>query len=149
MLGGTLYWMPSRYVGGVALEAAKEAMPGIMSMSEALGSIFGCPELAASLSGGAVCDAACLEALCQAALGDLWETALDASAQAGTVGEIEITASAGPAKVDNYAAPMSFDGSWLGTMWSGSAMASLKGAVVGAPASADDGAESGEPAKDP
>ncbi|NUQ76861.1 MAG: hypothetical protein HUU21_25280 [Polyangiaceae bacterium] len=133
MLGGTLYWMPSRYVGGVALEAAKEAMPGLMSMSEALAAIVGCPALAASLGGAPSCDAGCLEGLCQAALGDLWQNGLDASALAGVVGEIGITAS-GPAKVDNYAAPMSFEGTWLGTLSNGSITASLEGTVVGAPA---------------
>jgi hypothetical protein len=135
MLGGTLYWMPSRYVGGVALQAAKEAL-GVMSMSEALGAIFNCSELAASLAGGMSCDAACLEALCQTALGDLWKNGLEASAQAGIVGEIGITASA-KAKVDNYAAPMSFKGNWFGTLSNGSITAGLAGTVLGGPATAD------------
>jgi hypothetical protein len=130
MLGSTLYWMPSRYVGGVALEAAKEALPGIMSMSEALGAIFNCSELAASLAGGMSCDAACLEALCHTALGDLWKNGLEASAQAGIVGEIEILGSA-KAKVDNYAAPMSIAGTWLGSLSNGSVTAGLKGTAVG------------------
>jgi len=132
ILGGTIYWMPSRYVGGVALEAAKEAMPGIMSMSEALSAMFGCSDLAASLAGGASCDATCLEELCQAALGELWKGGLDASAQAGVVGQITVTASA-PAKVDNYAAPLSFDGTWLGALSNGSVTAGLEGTITGSP----------------
>lgn len=144
MLGGNFYWMPSQYVGGVALEAAKEVMPGILSMSEALGAIFGCPSLATSLGSGASCDTACLEALCQTALGDLWQNGLEASAQAGIVGEIGITAS-GPAKVDNYAAPMSLEGTWLGTLSAGSISVSLEGTVIGGPAQLDPAAPDPHP----
>lgn len=149
VLNGTLYWMPSRYVGGVALQAATEEMPGFMSMTEALDALFGCPALAASLGGVGRCDASCLEVLCHAALEDLWEQGLEASAEAGVVGQIEIMASA-RAKVDDHAAPMSLeDGKLLGTLSDGSITASFAGTVVGAPASVDDSAASSEPAQDP
>jgi hypothetical protein len=148
VLNGTLYWMPSRYVGGVALQAATEAMPGVVSMTEALDALFGCPALAASL-GGMICDASCLEVLCHAALEDLWEQGLEASAEAGIVGQIEIMAS-GRAKVDDHAAPMSLeDGTLLGTLSDGSSTAAFAGTVVGAPASVDDGAALSEPPQDP
>lgn len=137
MLGGTLFWMPSRYVGGVALEAAKEAVPGVMTMSDALAALFGCADIAASLGGGGTCDAACLEGLCHAALGELWKGGLDASADAGVIGEIDVKA-AGLAKVDDYAAPMSFEGTWIGALSSGSTTSKLTGNAFGAPAAPDD-----------
>lgn len=130
MLGGTIYWMPSRYLGNVALEGAKEEMPGVTTMPEALASLVGCEALGASLAGYGSCDAACMTSLCVAALDELWEKSLNASAEAGLVGEITITAS-GAAKVNEDAAPMSFDGQWLGTISNTVIAASLTGKFVG------------------
>jgi hypothetical protein len=130
MLGGTIFWMPSQFMGNLALASAQEAMPGVMTMPEALGQLLGCEAIGAALVGYDSCDAVCMADLCKAALASRWEMGLNASAEAGLIGEITITAS-GPAKVNDDGAPMSFDGEWLGTISNTVIAAGLKGKAVG------------------
>jgi hypothetical protein len=130
MLGGTIFWMPSQFMGNLALASAQEAMPGVMTMPEALGQLVGCEAIGAALVGYDGCDAVCMADLCKTALAKRWDMGLNASAEAGLVGEITITA-AGPAKVNDDAAPMSFDGKWLGLISNTVIAADLGGDVVG------------------
>lgn len=133
MLGGSIFWLPSRYAGAAATVGAQAEVPGVMSVPEALSLILGCDALAASMGGFDGCDVACTKSLCDAALAARWEAGLDASAIAGEVGQIVIKAS-GPAKVNDAAAPTSFDGKWLGTISVGDASTGVEGTVSGSPA---------------
>lgn len=129
-LDGTVYWIPSRYVGAVAWQAALADQPGAGSMGEALASVTGCDALAAALVGAAGCDDACLASLCAAALDARWSLGLDASALAGLPGSVALSAS-GPAVVDERALPISWTAAWLGTISDGETAATVQGEAEG------------------
>lgn len=129
-LDGTVYWIPSRYVGAVAWQAALAEQPGAGSMGEALASATSCDALAAALVGVAGCDEACLTSLCAAALDARWSLGLDASALAGLPGSVALSAS-GPAVVDERALPISWSAAWLGAISDGETAATVQGEAEG------------------
>jgi hypothetical protein len=130
---GNLFWLPSRYVGGVCVhQALAGAEPGT-TMKTALANAAGCDDLGAALGGFDGCDAGCMALLCADALEARWQGALDASAAAGIVGEMKIVA-VGRAKVDDAAAPVSLEGSWTGMVSDGDVSASVeKSPFIGQP----------------
>jgi hypothetical protein len=130
MLGGSIYWLPSRYAGASAMLSAKAELPSVSSMAEALSQVLGCGVLAAAMGGFEGCDTQCTATLCNAALGSRWESAMNASAESGVVGEISINAS-GLAEVDDVAAPVFFDGKCLGTISVNGLSAKIEGTVIG------------------
>ncbi|MCC6551438.1 MAG: hypothetical protein IT372_00265, partial [Polyangiaceae bacterium] len=117
-LVGDLFWIPSRFVGAAAWQGASSELPSATSMPEALAEAAQCPALGAALGGYAGCDAACMADLCVAGLSERWQMALDASALAGLVGGIGVSAS-GPAVVDQDAAPVGWSADWLGVISDG------------------------------
>jgi hypothetical protein len=117
-LVGDLFWIPSRFVGAAAWQGASAELPGAGSMGEALAEAAQCQALGAALGGYPGCDAACLGDLCAAALGERWQMALDASALAGLVGGIAVSAS-GAATVDEDASPIGWSAAWLGVLSDG------------------------------
>jgi hypothetical protein len=127
-LGGTLYWLPSRYVGAAAIVGAKAAVPGAKSVADALATLASCADVASLLGSAGQCDAACLEAACRDAIAARWALALDASITDGDIGEISITATAS-AELDANAAPTGFVGSWLGAVRAADLSASASGVV--------------------
>ncbi len=130
-LGGTLYWLPSRYVGGVMQRVAlKEAPEGTM-MSDVLGMLAACDVLGQTLGGFDACDATCVAGLCHEGLASRWNDALDASANAGRLGVINIGAVV-TTSVDNRAVPTSFQGSWLGGISDGEQVAKISKAELSA-----------------
>ena len=129
-LDGTVYWIPSRYVGAAAWQGALAAQPGAASMGEALAAAAGCDDLAASLGGFGTCDGACLASLCATALDARWALALDASAVAGLSGSVALSAS-GPALVDQNAVPVSWSAAWLGKISDGETEATVQGEAEG------------------
>jgi hypothetical protein len=117
-LGGTLFWMPSRAMGGAAWLGAEAANPTAESMREALAAAADCETLGTLLGGYPACDESCMAALCAAGLEQRWNIGLDTSALAGRTGAISMNAS-GPAQVDDAAAPISWTADWLGTVSDG------------------------------
>jgi hypothetical protein len=131
ILGGLVIWQPSRFIGGAALAGARLEHPAATTMASVLAEAADCPGLAAKLSGFGACDAGCLAALCEKALGDRWALGLGASTAAGQIGQLTLTAS-GPAQIDDAARPLGFKGIWIGTLSNGVASAKLKGSFEGA-----------------
>jgi hypothetical protein len=131
MLMGTIFWMPSRYAGGLALEGAKKELPSVLTIPEALSSVIDCAGVGADLVGYGMCDAACLASLCEDGLSVLWERGLSASADSGLTGEISLSASCS-AEIDAHAAPISLDGKWLGTLSNGAIAVILEGTATAA-----------------
>jgi hypothetical protein len=131
MLNGSIYWLPSRFAGASTLIGAKAELPSVSTMSEALSQVLGCGVLAAALGGFEGCDTQCTAGLCNAALAARWEDAQNASAKQAIVGEISITAG-GLAKVNDVAAPISFEGKWLGTIAVDGLSKNIAGTLVGA-----------------
>ena len=129
MLGGTLPWVPSRYLGSVAANGAAATMPASTSVAAELASSAQCNALGSALGDIAGCDATCLANACAAAIAARWELGLRASTTAGILGEIAITAS-GAATVDDTAAPQGFTGSWLGAVSAGTTSASVQGSAT-------------------
>jgi len=128
---GEIFWLPTRYVGGVCKSVALEGAPEGTTMGDALAAIAGCEALGQALGGFGACDATCLAGLCQEALTERWDAAQDGSAIEGKIGLIEIFASGG-ATVDDVAVPVSLQGSWLGSVTDGVIVAPLeKSAVTG------------------
>ena len=129
LLGGALFWLPTRYAGSAALKGAQAAQPGAASVPEALAKAAGCDAIAAGLGPLADCDVTCLAASCSAAMAARWELGLGASAVEGTVGQIQVNAS-GAAKVSDTAAPLGLSGSWLGVVTDGTSSADVQGAAT-------------------
>lgn len=129
-LSGTLFWIPSRLVGAACGAGADVELGALDTITDTLAKAAGCTDLAASLGGTESCDQACLTELCRWALWTRWESALDASAYAGTVGTIHVGAS-GVVKVDDLATPIAMSGSWLGSVSDGGVSAQASGPVSG------------------
>jgi hypothetical protein len=131
LLGGTLFWGPSRYLGALAAKQAKKAFPTAATMADGLSTMVGCDAVAAALGGFDGCDEGCLASLCADGLAARWQTALGASAADSTLGEISVSAS-GKATVDDGAAPTGFAGAWIGKVTDGTVTAAVQGAASGA-----------------
>ncbi|UQA57966.1 hypothetical protein [Polyangium aurulentum] len=132
-LGASLFWLPSRYMAGLCRAAALTGAGVDATMADALAVAADCEGLATTLGGLDKCDAACVAGLCKKALASRWEAAIDASASAGQIGEIDVVA-AGTAKVDDWAAPLSFAGAWSGSLSDGQIAAPIdKAPVMGEP----------------
>ena len=132
ILGGTVLWQPSRYLGASALAGAKVAQPSAQTITDVLAQAADCAGLAAKLEGFGTCDAMCLAALCSKALDDRWSLGLAASSDANLLGHLAITAS-GPAQIDDTAKLRGFAGIWLGTVSAGLVSAKVKGSFQGTP----------------
>lgn len=130
MLIGSIYWLPSRFAGASTLTGAKAELPSAATMSEALSQVLGCGVLAAALGGFEGCDTQCTAGLCNAALAARWEDAQNASAKQAIVGEISV-AGGGLTQVSDVAAPMSFQGKWLGAIAVDGISSNIEGEVVG------------------
>jgi hypothetical protein len=128
-LGGTVFWLPTRFVGAAAVAGAKQELPSVSSVTEAMAALVDCAGLAAALGGFGTCDVACSTDLCEDSLHARWQLGLDASATYNQVGEISFAASAA-AKVDDVAAPVSFKGSWLGEAKSGGLSEKIGGSAM-------------------
>ncbi len=132
ILKGLLHWQPSRLVGQLTFTGATKDVLDVTSVPEALALVADCGGLAVKLGSFPGCDSACLASLCRTAIDTRWDAALSASTDAGLLGHIAITA-AGPAKLDDDAHPVGFDGVWIGSIGDNAVAVEIKGAISGAP----------------
>jgi hypothetical protein len=130
-LNGSLFWLPSRYIGAV-IEDQAIAQTQTTTVFEALAAIAQCDQIATTLGGYSGCNGACMEQLCSDALAARWQLALSASADSLQVGEIPFAA-AGASQFDDEAYLTAFEGQWLGEVMSGSLVAKVQGAVSAQP----------------
>jgi hypothetical protein len=126
-VGGTLFWLPSRYVANAASREALSQMPGGSTMGEALAAEVQCDQLV--LTGLSGCDQTCITQLCTDALEAMWQTGADASASNATYGEIPFQAS-GASSYDESANLTGFQGMWLGNVIADDLSAKVTGAVL-------------------
>jgi len=117
-LGGSLFLMPSRYVGAQMTEALGASVPQWLS------DFLGCSGL--PLVGIPACDGTCIQQVCELAFTKLWDRALDASANANAPAEIPLKVS-GKANFDDDATLTGFEGSWLGQVHAGELSAKVNG----------------------
>lgn len=130
LLSGTLYWLPSRFVGA-ACQVGAAADLGVQGyMADALAKAAACSDLGATLPGLDACDGGCLADLCRTALLTRWHDAMDVSAANDVVGTIEIDAT-GQIKVDDDALPVALMGNWIGSVSDGETTASASGVLTG------------------
>lgn len=123
-LGGTLFWMPSRYFGYVAEQAALAQYANNADLSGVLAELAACETLA--LPGLDGCDDVCVADLCAAALSQRWEHALASSAESLSWGELPFESS-GASRFDDAAVVTGFSGSWLGQFVAGNQTAKVVG----------------------
>lgn len=126
--------LPSRLLGALAKGPAKTAVPAATSIPTAISELLSCTDVAQSLSSAGTysgCNQQCLESLCNSALETLWQSFLDSSAENWNVAKLSITATAA-AVVDDDAAPVSFEGSWVGAFSLGQKSLPIGGAASGA-----------------
>ncbi|HMY20215.1 MAG TPA: hypothetical protein PKA58_28000, partial [Polyangium sp.] len=128
-LGGTLYWLPSRYVGTVMKQQALLGAPAGTTIADALSSVAACDELGQTLVGFDTCDASCLAGLCREALAARWLDATEISGITGNFGLVNIAAVA-TTQVDQQAVPTSFQGTWLGSITDGNVVAKISKAEL-------------------
>jgi hypothetical protein len=130
-LAGQLFWLPSRYLGAVAAMQANKQY-GIADFALALATVAACGGLGETLGGWGECPASCVQQLCQTALADMWQAALDSSAAAYQVGSIQMEAS-GPVQFDDDAALVGFEGMWVGKVTAAGHEVKLGGAAMAEP----------------
>lgn len=147
LLSGTLYWLPSRFVGAACTVGAAQELGIVAPMADALSKAAACSDLAPQLTGIATCGAACMSDLCHAALELRWLGAIDTSAASGAVGTIHIDAT-GQIKVDDVALPIALQGDWLGDVSDGVTEAQASGKITGVLSKMADGTPA-DPAGDP
>ena len=126
-VGGELSWLPSRYVANAAANQALMQQPNGTTMADVLAAEAACDQLV--LAGLAGCDQTCIAQLCTDALGQMWASAVDASAANTNYGELPFQAS-GASNFDEWANLTGFTGMWLGNVVVGSLSAKVTGAVV-------------------
>ncbi len=134
----SLLLLPSRVLGALALTPAKSSVPTAQSVPEALAELLPCSDVAGSIAAAASppgqaypgCTTQCVEDLCRAGTQSLWKDFLDSSASSKTVADLSVTATAA-AVVDDVAAPMSFDGSWVGSISFSNQSLALSGSTSG------------------
>lgn len=125
LLTGALFWLPSRYVGAAVAVAAK-AETGAPSVPQALAQVVDCDALATSLGALPTCDVACVASACESGLASLWAAGRSASAEALSVGTLNLAAG-GAATVGDAAEPLGWSGPWVGTLSDGLASAPVGG----------------------
>lgn len=130
-LGGSMYWLPSRYMGSVIAQKALQGAPEGTTMADVLSTLAACDVLGQTLVGFDTCDATCIAGLCHEALADRWQSALDASASVNDIGLMSIAAAV-TTSVDDAAAPTSFQGTWLGSISDGNLVAKISKAELSA-----------------
>lgn len=130
-LGGSLFWLPSRYMGAVLTQKTLQNAPEATTMADVLSTLAACDVLGQTLGGFDTCDATCFASLCHEALADRWANAIDASAYSGSLGTINVAAAVSTS-VDNTAVPTSFQGSWLGSISDGNLVAKISKAELSA-----------------
>jgi hypothetical protein len=136
-VSGVLYFLPSRLVGALAEDQVAASEDGA-TVPEALAATIGCADLAAVVGPLGDCDAPCTEAACEFALGELWASGLDASAEKGDLGSLTIAVS-GAGDVDDDAALIGFDGTWIGVATAAGQVAEVGGDAAGEPPPRDEG----------
>jgi hypothetical protein len=131
LLGGMIFWLPSKLAGSGAIAPANYDFPTATTVPEALDAALDCNALAQSLGPFGSCDATCAAELCRSALAWRHELGLGASAEGG-IGTISMAAT-GSATVSEEATPVSFDGTWVGILTAGELSVGLDGTTSGAP----------------
>lgn len=126
-IGGTLFWLPSRYVANATSIESLAQQPAGTTMAEVLAAEVGCDQL--ELTGLSGCDQTCITLLCTAALEQMWTEAADASATNATYGEIPFQAS-GASNFDEWANLTGFQGMWLGNVLVDELSAKVTGNVI-------------------
>jgi hypothetical protein len=119
-VGATLDWKPSPFLAEAATLVALAEDPARSSVADAMATRFGCPDVAALITGVgeqpgqafAGCGEACILALCQGAMVQLWSR----------VEEFDLPAvpwqisAAARAQIDENARPVFFEGDWVGSL---------------------------------
>jgi len=126
LLGGMLFWLPTRYAAATAFGPASTDFPGSASVSEALATLVDCSGFATAVGAFGTCDVTCVASLCEAGLDARWAVGVAQSAELGLIGTLDMAAS-GDAKVSDDATPVSFLGSWVGEVRVGGQSASVSG----------------------
>ena len=129
-LGGTLYWLPTRYLGSVVEKTALGDGNQPSSFEEALSDAASCQSL--TLDGYDGCDNQCIIELCENGLAQRWATALDASAANLQSVDVPLLAS-GVVIHDDDATLTGFEGSWLGNITGAGAEVKVSGNASATP----------------
>ncbi len=112
VIGGHFTYSPTRYVGALLSAEALKADANATDAASALATGIDCASIGPLLEGFDGCMSSCGEALCQQALGQMWQHGISA---ADDLGVVDVAASGG-ALVDDAAQPTSLDGSWVGDL---------------------------------
>jgi hypothetical protein len=123
LLGTDLYLVQSRLAQALAEAAALASHPEASEAAELLAQTLDCSGLSAALAmSGAntdlaydACDAACLDALCEAAVAAIWQRGSDASGLSPA--RLSITAT-GAVRVGDAAEVAGVGGTWIGALTS-------------------------------
>jgi hypothetical protein len=119
-VGATLAWRPSPFLAEAAKLVALSEDSDRSSVADAMATRFGCPDVAAIITGVGEeagqafpgCDAACILTLCEGAMVRLWSR-VEASDLPVVPWQIS---AASQAQVDGNARPVFFEGDWVGSL---------------------------------
>ncbi|MBI5533666.1 MAG: hypothetical protein HY898_13180 [Deltaproteobacteria bacterium] len=130
-VAGAVYVLPTAYVAAAVDSATASAeVPDGLS---ALRHVVSCSKLADALATTTLpptCLMSCIEKLCMAGVGRMWETARDASEDSFDAASLSFNVSAA-AQVDAEAVIVTMAGTWAGEFTSGQDDVSVKGTATG------------------
>lgn len=149
LIGGAVFFFPTRLLGALADDARRAAEPGTTA-ADTLRAEIDCAAVSAAIGAVDACDVACVEVACGDAVAALWSRGIDASAAASDLGTLSFAVS-GTGEVDDQAALVGFAGTWVGAASAGVEEIALSGpATAVATGDADpDGPEREEPGPAP
>jgi hypothetical protein len=133
LFGGTPQWPLSRLATSLAEGPARDRVKSADTLPKALATLLSCTDVATLLvpdTNGAAyagCDGACVAALCAGALERMWTRAAYTPVDPTLV---DFAATAG-ATVSDDAHPISFEGTWVGSVRIGDSVANLHGTASG------------------
>jgi hypothetical protein len=131
LVSGTIPFSVTRLPAVWMRRTVSETHGPDLTVPEALGSDLGCELIGQAVAGFASCDAECGRLLCEAGLARRWQAGLDAGDAPDLAGKLEVGAT-GEVEVDVDVKPVSFLGSWVGTLTAIGQAAQVQGNAIGA-----------------
>jgi hypothetical protein len=134
LFGGEPKWPLARTAAAMALEPARARIPDALTVPDALASAVSCADLGTLLTADSTtavaysdCAAACMQKLCEGALGLMW-TRATYTPEDPTLVDLAATASA---TVGDDAKPSAFRGTWVGSLRVGATTDKIGGPATG------------------
>jgi hypothetical protein len=135
LFGGSAAFQATSLAAELGQAVAVAEVPSATGLASALAHSLSCHDVASVLVGSTgtefaygTCGESCVVSLCETALASMWVRAVEPS---GAPSKLDLSANGAVTALSDAAAPLSFDGSWVGTATVGGRQARVSGAASG------------------